>query len=92
MSGGGVNINGQGSSGTGGAEGKQGGGGSNGGNGTTSSGGGYGAGGGGCGMDKDQGAARGAAGANGVVKIMWGTNKSFPSNVVSVRQSEVVVL
>lgn len=80
MSGGGTGLYGKGSNGTGGGNGQHGTGGSGGNKGTDTRGGAYGAGGGGCGLDSDQGKARGAAGAHGAIRIIWGTGKSFPTN------------
>ena len=82
-SGGGTGILGQGSDGAGGTGwGDNGRGGSGGGNGAHTGGGSYGSGGGGSSLDFDQGNGRGAAGGRGAIRIMWGTNQSFPSNVV----------
>ena len=54
--------------------------GGNGPNGTIYSGGLYGAGGGGSSQDPGTGDGRGAAGANGVIRIVWGTDHSWPNN------------
>ena len=75
-SGGGVGTK-QGTTGTGSTG--QGNGGSGGANGTNSQGGAYGAGGGGTSED-NQASRRACVGAQGVVRVIWGTGKNFPSN------------
>lgn len=81
--GGGVGVLGEGASGTGGAAGVGGGGGSggaNGGNSANGDGGLYG--GGGAGADDEDGAGS-DDGANGAVRIIWGTGRSFPSTLTT---------
>ena len=77
--GGGVGVLGAGANGTGGALNAIGVGGSGGANGTRPAGGAYGGGGGAC--DDDTGSA-GGAGGNGVVRIIWGPGRSYPSTGV----------